>query len=301
MTDALRAVAEAARCEALVLLEKGEFPSALSAYDRALEAARATDDRAFADWMYVCRAAAAVEAGPADDVLVELKRVLLRAGSPATAVRAAHASARVYELRRDFEKALFYNRIARRHAEALGDDAILAHCDNQSGMLLTVDSRFEEAAGVYSRALERTEGRADVSPIFRSVWRDNLGYCLIALDRVSEGLALVHEALDALEAQGARAYTVYPLLDLCFGYLKSDRYEDARFFGESGLERAPLCGEPTVEKSFLYLLGEACHLAGDDAAARGYFDRLANLYPEFRNLRAYLEVFDFRNVINLRS
>src|ERR1039458_9823340 len=172
MTEVLRAAAEAGRQEAAALLEKGEFPAALSAYDRALEAARATDDPAFGDWMYVCRAAAAIEAGPADDVLVELKRVLLRSASPATAVRAAHASARVYELRRDFEKALFYNRIARRHAETLGDETILAHCDNQSGMLLTVDSRFEEAAAVYRRALERTEGQEGVSSIFRSVWRD---------------------------------------------------------------------------------------------------------------------------------
>jgi tetratricopeptide (TPR) repeat protein len=247
------------------------------------------------------RAAAAIETGPADDVLVELKRVLLRSASPATAVRAAHSSARVYELRRDFEKALFYNRIARRHAETLGDEVILAHCDNQSGMLLTVDSRFEEAAAVYRRALERTEGREGVSSIFRAVWRDNFGYCLLALDRVPEGLALVHEAFEALEKEGARSHTVYPLLDLCFGYLKCDRHAEARFFGESGLERVPLCGEPAVEKSFLYLLGETCHLAGDDDASRGYFDRLANLYPEFKNLRAYLEVFDFRNVINLRS
>ena len=301
MTEVLRATAEAARQEALALLEKGEFPAALSAYDRALEAARATDDPAFGDWMYVCRATAAIEVGPADDVLVELKRVLLRSASPATAVRAAHTAARVYELKRDFGKALFYNRIARRNAETLGDEAILAHCDNQSGMLLTVDSHFEEAATVYRRALERTEGREGVSSIFRSVWRDNLGYCLIALDRVPEGLALVHEAFEALEREEARSYTVYPLLDLCFGYLKSDRHAEARFFGESGLERVPLSGEPAVEKSFLYLLGETCHLAGDDDAARGYFDRLANLYPEFKNLRAYLEVFDFRNVINLRS
>ena len=42
-------------------------------------------------------------------------------------------------------------------------------------------------------------------------------------------------------------------------------------------------------------------LGRDDEAARDYFDRLASLYPEFKNLRAYLEVFDFRNVINLRS
>ena len=111
----------------------------------------------------------------------------------------------------------------------------------------------------------------------------------------------MHEAFDALEKEGAKSYTVYPLLDLCFGYLKSDRYAEARYFGESGLERVPLCGDPAVEKSFLYLLGESCHLAGDADAARDYFDRLAGLYPEFRNLRSYLEVFDFRNVINLRS
>jgi tetratricopeptide (TPR) repeat protein len=299
--EGLRAAAEAARAEALALLERGDFPAALLAYDRALDSARATNDAAFADWMFVCRASAAVEAGPADDVLVELKRVLLRSSSPATAVRAAHASARVYELRRDFEKALFYNRIARRHAEAMGDEVILAHCDNQSGMLLTVDSRFEEAAGVYRRALERTEGRVDVSPIYRAVWRDNLGYCLLALDRVPEGLACVHEAFDALEREDAKSYTVFPLLDLCFGYLKIDRHAEARFFGEAGLTRVPLCGEPAVEKTFLYLLGETCHLAGDDDSARTYFDRLARLYPEFKNLRAYLEVFDFRNVINLRS
>jgi tetratricopeptide (TPR) repeat protein len=301
MAEPARIAAEASRHDALVHLERGEFVPALACYDAALASARETADPAFVDWIYVCRAAAAAETGPASDELVELKRILLRSAEPATCVRAAHTAARVYEVRREFEKALFYNRIARRHAESLGDEAILAHCDNQSGMLLTVDSRFEEAAEIYRRALERTEGREDVSSVFRSVWRDNLGYCLIALERVPEGLALVHEAFDALEKEGAGSYTVYPLLDLCFGYLKSDRHAEARFFGESGLERVPLCGEPAVEKSFLYLLGESCHLAGDDDAARAYFDRLATHYPEFRNLRAYLEVFDFRNVINLRS
>jgi hypothetical protein len=45
----------------------------------------------------------------------------------------------------------------------------------------------------------------------------------------------------------------------------------------------------------------ACPGGGAVVSARDYFDRLASLYPDFRNLRAYLEVFDFRNVINLRS
>jgi tetratricopeptide (TPR) repeat protein len=301
MTEALRATAESARREALAHLEKGAFAAALDAYDAALRAARETEDPAFVDWMFVCRAAAAAEAGPAETELVELKRILLRTRDSQTAFRAAYSTARIYELRKDRAKALFYARQARRHAETLGDEAILAHSDNQSGLLLMIDSRFEEAATVYRSALERTEGNGSVSSIFRAVWRDNLGYCLVALDRIAEGLELVHGALDTLERENARGFTVYPLLDLCFGYLKSNRYAEARWFGEEGLARVAAASDLEAEKNLLYLLGETCHLVGAADAAREYFDRLASLYPEFKNLRGYLEVFDFRNVINLRS
>jgi hypothetical protein len=111
----------------------------------------------------------------------------------------------------------------------------------------------------------------------------------------------VHEALDTLEKETARGFTVYPLLDLCFGYLKQDRFEEARFFGEEGLSRVAVAGDLEAEKNLLYLLGEASHLSGDSESSQDYFDRLAHLYPDFKNLRAYLDVFDFRNVINLRS
>jgi tetratricopeptide (TPR) repeat protein len=163
--------------------------------------------------------------------------------------------------------------------------------------MLAADSRFEDASAAYGRALENDS----LTPTFRAVTRDNLGYCLIALDRSAEGLEMVHEAFTFLERENARAYTVVPLMDLCFGYLKVDRFAEARYFGEEGLQRAPILEDASVEKNLLYLLGEACHLGGDTPAAQVYFDRLAALYPEFRNLRAYLEVFDFRNVINLRS
>lgn len=299
--EARRARSEAARAEAVLLLEEGSFAESLARYDEALDFARETGDAAFVDWIYACRAAAAAEAGPAEGELLELKRMLLRAREAQTSFRAAYTTARIYELRKEYRKAAFYARLARQHAAQIGDPLLLAGAESTQGTLLSVDSRFEEAAECYRRALEVSAPPARVSKLSRALWQDNLGYCLIALDRTADGIRLVQEALETLEGAGARPHTVFPLLDLCFGYLKCDRYEEARYFGEACLERAPLSGDDTVERNVLYLLGEACHLGGDEDSAREYFDRLASLYPDFRNLRAYLEVFDFRNVINLRS
>jgi tetratricopeptide (TPR) repeat protein len=296
-----RAAAEASRRDALVQLEKGEFAAALRCYDAALASAREAADPAFVDWIYVCRAAAAAETGPAADELVELKRILLRSREPQTAFRAAYSSAAIYRLRKERAKVFFYANLARRHAETIGDPRLIGACLNEVGNALAADSRFDEAAAAYRSALERTEAEAVVLSVPRAQWSDNLGYCLIAEDRVTEGLALVHPALDTLEKEAARGFTVYPLLDLCFGYLKLDRFAEARWFGEEGLSRVAAAGDLEAEKNLLYLLGETSHLSGDSAASQDYFDRLAGLYPDFRNLRAYLDVFDFRNVINLRS
>src|SRR5262249_594854 len=148
-----RTRAEASRERGLALLEKGAFAEALAAYDEALSAARETGDDPFVDWIYVCRAAAAAEAGPADAALVELKRILLRAPEPKSGFRAAYTAARVYEIRRDFQKAVAYNVRARTFAAQLDDGYFLASTDNQRGNVLTADSRFEEAADAYRSAL----------------------------------------------------------------------------------------------------------------------------------------------------
>lgn len=293
--------AEAARERAVAALHAGDAGTALAVYDEALERARRTGDEPFVDWIYACRAAAAAELSPADAELLELKRILLRSRDSQTAFRAAYTAARIYELRHDYRKALFYNRIAQQHAEQLPDVLLKVGCSNQSGVLLTIDSRFEEAATAYSRALELSDANGSAPPLYRAILQHNLGYCHLALDRLEQGLDLVHEALATIERLGAKAQSVAPLMDLCYGYLKANRFEEARYFGEEALERVPLYGDGAEEKNLLYLVGEACHLSGDAGAAERYFDRLAALYPDFRNLRAYLDVFDFRNVINLRS
>lgn len=302
MSDALRAAAEERRQRALALLAEGKTSAALAEYDDALALARETADAAFADWMYACRAAAAVDLSPCEEELVELKRILLRSSEAGTSVRAAHSLGRIYELRHDVKKALFYSRIAVGHAERLGDPVIRAHCDNQVGNLLALDCRFEEGADVYRQAIDRTKDAEGLPRLYVESWRENLGYCLLALDRAPEGLPLIQDALAYFESIGASEHSIYALQDLCFGYLRSDRYEEARYFGEAALERLGATPQDgPLEKNLLYMVGEACQAAGDLEGARRHFDRLAAHYPEFHNLRAYLEVFDFRNVINLRA
>ncbi len=293
--------AEEARARALALLEKGLFPEAVREYDVSLEAADQTGDPAFRDWIYVCRAGAVAECSPAGAELLELKQILLRAQDPQTSFRAAYTSSRIYELRRDFKKAIFYNGIARRHAQTLNDVSLAGHAENQLGNLLTADSSFAQAAEAYTRALATVKGVPGFPEIYLTVWRENLGYCLLAEGRLADGLSMVHECLEILENKGAVSFTLVPLMDLCYGYLMADRYEEAILFGEKGLSMTEASADPSIEKNLLYLLGEACHLSGNTHDAQHYFDRLAGLYPEFRNLRAYLDVFDFRNVINLRA
>jgi tetratricopeptide (TPR) repeat protein len=303
-SEAARQAAEAARERALVHLGKGEFVPALAIYDEALASARESGDEALVDWIFACRASAAVEVGASDADLLELKEILLRRTDPPTAVRAAYSLAVAFDLRRDTRKALFYARIAQRHAEEMDDPALLASTANHLGTILAASSRFEEAAESFRQALSWNTKEGGNSEVWRAQATDNLGYCLLALEQVEDGLEMVHGALETLRKNDASGFLVYPLMDLCFGYLKCDRHEEARFFGEAALEKLKENGptaDVSVEKNLLYLLGESCHLGGDEDAAEEYFGRLARHYPEFKNLRTYLEVFDLRNVINLRT
>jgi len=118
-------------------------------------------------------------------------------------------------------------------AEQAGDIFLADHIHEPERHIQVADSRFSRAAEAYRvpRARESAE-----SPRIPCQRQDNLGYCLLALDRNAEGLELVHEALDYFEresAVGSPCSAPRPLAR----YLKADRFEEARFFGESGLAR----------------------------------------------------------------
>src|SRR5262249_31802283 len=134
--------ADELRERGLELLGKGRFAEALALYDESLREARQVGDPAFVDWIFACRAAAAAEEGASDSDLLELKKILLRTTDHQTAFRASYTGARIYELHHDFKRASFYSRLARQHAEALGDPRLLSAARNQLGTLLTADSRF---------------------------------------------------------------------------------------------------------------------------------------------------------------
>ena len=152
--------------------------------------------------------------GPADDELVELKRILLRSREPADGVpRRVHRGPHLRAAPRLRSKALFYNAPRappRRGARRRRDSSRTA--TTRSGNAAHGRQPLRGGRrGLPARARAADGRRGAVSSVVRArIWRDNLGYCLIALDRVPEGLALVHEALETLESEGARSYTVYP-------------------------------------------------------------------------------------------
>jgi tetratricopeptide (TPR) repeat protein len=271
---------ETLRSEALRSLEMGEFVEALARYDEALAAARETADEAFADWIYTCRSAAAAETGPAEAELAELQRILLRRRPLQTAFRAAYTTARIYELRGDLAKAARYASKARSYALESREPFLVCTAEGFCGRLLMRDCRFGAAEECYRRALDASVAPASVPEIHQALLCDNLGYCLMARGRVAEGLRLVHSALETLESLGAMALAAPLLLNLCYGYLQSARYFAARYFGEACLDRASGGTDDLLERTALYLLGEACRLDGDGEGARSCFDRLAG-YPAF--------------------
>ena len=245
---ALRNKAEALRSEAVGHLEKGQFAASLERYDAALGSARETNDDSFVDWIFACRAAAAAErrgrrrrarraqadssprAREPDGLPGRLhRRPHLRAEAglqEGRLLRAPRATARRPDRR---------SSSPRQRREHAGNAPCRGQPVRRSRRMLPARPRHLFPAGPCSRSCPRTLAGQPRVPPHRP--RPVLG-----------GTSLVHEALETIERSGATAHTVFPLMDLCFGYLKGDRYEEARYFGEVCLERGSRSPETTVSR-----------------------------------------------------
>ncbi|HVT57556.1 MAG TPA: hypothetical protein VHR45_04075 [Thermoanaerobaculia bacterium] len=280
-------------------VESGHLAEAAALAEEALGWARHQGSQNQIDQAICNRAAISIALGQGEAELPGLRKILMRAGSPANSWLAAYNIAVYYFYAKLFKKSLFYARIARDRAKFLGVREWLASSHNQLGGALLSVSRIREASAEYEHAL-------DLMPPERSLRRalvcDNLGYCRILQGRIEEGYALHYECQAVLRRCGAKHYQVVPRLHLCYAHLETGRYRHALRHGAAALELALESGFAEGAKNALYLLGEASILSGDSPAAHAYFTRLQQeFFPSANYLPSFLLTVDVRKLINLHA
>ncbi len=288
---------EQLRSEGERAMDAGRLAEALELFELALERAREREDENLVDLAVCNRSAALIWLGRQQEVFSPLRQILVRNRDARTCALAAYNLSRAHEENKEHKKGLFYGRIARDRALAI--DWLLAESQNQIGNCLMHDSRFEQAAAEYRRALELLDDEPDG---MRALVTVNLGYCLMMLGKIRAGVGLSFRSLRWFRRLGLRIYEIWPHLDLCYAYLEFGNYRRARQHGLQALAIAEETGETGRIKTALFLLGETERSAGNLDAAWDHFSRLqGSFYPESPQVTELMLAVGMRKVVNLRD
>lgn len=287
------------RQQARVALDRGRLDDSVDYLEQAMAWAAEHGEEQLQDLAFCGWSAAAIELGRGDDTLPRLRQVLMRNGDDESCFLAAYGVARIYELRKDYRKALFYARLAKDRATRLDNPQWLASSYNQMGNLQLAQSYFEEACEEYGSALDQL----DTEPHLRhAMILDNLGYCAIMRGDHRRGFGLLFQSLRTLRRLRAPRYQALPHSALCYAYMEIERWRPAIRHGLRALRLAEQYDDPHSIKNSLYLLGEAYHLQGNVFAGRRMFERLqSEFYPDTEYLADFLSVIDVRGLVNLRA
>jgi tetratricopeptide (TPR) repeat protein len=290
---------ERLRSQAQHAVDSGRLEEAEALIGKAVAWAREHGTVQQLDQAICNRAAVAIQLGKGDSELPKLREILLRSSDLVNCRLAAYHISVYYQYAKNYEKSLFYARIACDRAEKLGNDEAHAISLNQVGNALLGASFLTEACREYERALALMPAAGRVG---RALVLDNLGYGRILQQRLAEGYAYLYASLRLLRRLGAERYQVIPRLDLCFAHLESGRFHDAARHGTAALRLAEASGQTDGIKNALYLLGEAANLSGDLESAHTYFSRLQrDYYPGETYLPGFLLAVDIRKFVNLHA
>lgn len=297
---ALRQRHDEYRDAAFAATQSGRFRDALDLLADALGAAESLGDADLKDLAYCNWASVKIELREEHEVLPPLREILVRSDDPCNCRLAAYHIARVYELRGEQKKGLFYARIARDRTDQLSDPdpAWVAGSQNQIANFLVADSRFGEALEAYRHALEAHPH----APGYRVPGiQQNSGYCLLMLGRLPEAFELLYGSLRAYRRLGATALLALNHLDLAYAFLEIRRPRAAIRHAEKALAYAEQQDDETHVKNALYLLGEAWNQHGDVDEARRHFERLSDCYEGLPFIADFLLSVDVRQMISLRA
>jgi len=283
--------------------ENGRVGEAIELLTRALEQAEERGDRRRTDLAFCNLSAITIQLdtrqplSPRD--MNRLREILMRNEDLTNCRLAAYLLARAYELQKEARKGLFYGQIGLDRSHLLARPDWIASSQNQIGNLLMAQSRFEEAAEHYQRALEIHPHEAEER---RALIRVNLGYSCLMRDQQRRGFELLYRSLRTLRHLGARREQITAHIDLCYAHLEAGRLRDALRHGKKGLVMAEEFQDADATKNALYLLGQTANLLGDEVIAHGYFQDLQeSFYPGSSGIPEFLMAIDVRKMINLRA
>lgn len=291
MSDLMRA--EELRKEALATVRAGDLENALAIYDSAL---RATDNEELRELITVNKADALIALERGGPEVQALASIVMRRRSTRNVYLAAYALVFKYRLENELKRATFYAELALQCAEDADETLWKIGALNELGSIYEIDSQFPQAIDCFDRAIALIEQLDDPSEhrLTYGIALENLGCSKILNDEYRDGIAIVERSVSEMESPThvAEAY-----IDLCYGYLGLEELEQARHYGEAGLE---LATESRQIRNAHYLLGEVFYKLDDLDRAEFHFDELARFYPEFRNLKSLLFAIDLRSMVNLK-
>lgn len=306
--------------------QAGRLEEARELLERAYRQVTDSGDLAREDRAFCNLAAIEIELRrPFDRLIPRLREILVRNNDEESCRLAAYHLARIYDIRKEYRKSLFYSRIARERSDRLDRRDWMASSRNQIGNAFLAESRFQEAAAEFEEALEilsdlqdrhsRQDSRRDplFSPdgapvrhgeddVLRALVLDNLGYTRLVQGRHREGFRAAYTALRLLRRNGARWWEALPHLTLCFAYLEIQRLRPAARHGLRGLVLAEEVGDEEAIKTGLFLMGEVYSAVGDNSSAYDYFVRLQQrFYPDQDFIPDLLLTVDVRQIVNLKG
>lgn len=292
MTDLMND-AESLRLEAMTRLRANELEAAIDLFDRATASSH---DAELRELISINKSRAMLGLGVSGPEVQKLPHIILRRSNPRHVALAAFSLQYKFRLEGEYGRAAMYGRVALEASRELGEQSWVASTLLELGNICVFDSRNDEAISYYEQALELIDVVAEPE-LTRAFIHQNLGYCRLLNDEISLGLQLIHEAIELMNRAGISGYLAESYIDLCFGYLESEDLENAREFGERGLE---LATEDRQIRNAHYLLGEVAYKNGDTIGAQRHFGHLARFYPDFPHLTDLLLAIDLRSMVNLK-
>ena len=223
-----------------------------------------------------------------------VRNLLANAQSLATTALAAYQLGRIFELRKEWKKGLFYARAALTAAKSAGRAQWIAVNENLVGNLLLAQSYFEEAATHYQKSLDLEAS----NPLERAQASDNLGFALMAQGQMAPARQHLGRALRTLrQVEGPARLSVE--LDIALLHLLEERPQRAIGYASSASIRATKLNDERSRANALLLLVHGARATNNTFLARRCNQELTALYDA--EFAAALSTFDVLELVSLKA